>query len=144
MQVCFEIPSIPVNDITHVAALTGLRAVFYSYYGSFGTKIALKLAAEAIIKNPKESLWYFLKGKYMGRIRRLEKPYDIPSREEIAALEKAMEIESDTGSYTVFTAQLYRETANRVFRLYNSNRSISASLKNEVDKLNQESVKLYK
>lgn len=138
-----KIPIIAADDISTIAALIGLRAVFYSEYGICGSKMGYKFATQANDMDPKESLWYFLKGKYLGRIRRVEKPFDIPTREEIQMLEEAMKLEQ-CAAYTVFTAQLYRETANRVFRLHRNNETVFPLLKNEVDKLNEQSLKLYK
>lgn len=138
-----KIPVISSNDVQNVAALIGLRAVFFSYYGIFGMKKGLELATDANSKNPEESLWYYLKGRYMGAIRKVEKPYDKPSEEEIKLLEQAMKLEQNA-VYMIFTAHLYRETACHTFYLNKNCSAVLSSFKNEIYKLNEESQKLYK
>lgn len=136
------IPSIEAMDRKNKAALKGLRAVFFGEYGIHGTKLALELSSKAINMNPDESLWYFLKAKYLGRIRRVERPYDVPEPEERELLEKAMEGARKNASYTVFTAQMYRETAKSMFHKYKRNTSTDVNQKS-IYSLNEKSLKYY-
>ena len=126
------------------AALYGLRAIFFSEYGINGTKLALKFSSKAIEINPKESLWHFLKGKLLGRIRRVESPFDVPQNEEIELLNKALEVKDGCPAYLVFTAQLYREMANRMYRTLKTNKSLYANQQIMIDELNEKAVDLYK
>ena len=130
-------------DAPNHAAFYGFRAVFFDEYGISGTKRALELASKAIDLSPNEPTWYFLKGKYLGRLRRVERPYDIPDAEEIELLKKANQAR-ENASFTVFTAQMYCETASRIYRTHQVSQTLYPSTKVLVDNLNQESLNLFK
>lgn len=129
-------------DAKSKAALYGFRATFYAEYGIYGSKAAIAFAVKAVEMDAEESWWYFVKGKLFGRVRRVEKPYDIPSPEELDALETASEKESDA-AYAMFTAQVYRETANRAFSKHKQDGSLHPNLKQMIDKMNAKSYELY-
>lgn len=124
------------------AALNGFRATFYAEYGIYGSRAAIAYAARAIEMDAEESLWYFLKGKLLGRVRHVEKPFDIPSPEELDALETASEKETKA-AYAIFTAQVYRETASRAFIKHSNERTLHPNLKKMIDTMNTKSYQLY-
>ena len=65
---------------------------------------------------------------------------EIPAREEIKALEKAVELTKNP-SFIIFLAQVYREVS---FRVYSAHKHDFALFKKELDKLNIRCVELYK
>ena len=139
----YDIPELHKMRKENRAAVYGMCAVFLGEYGIHGTKLALKFSSRAIEIDPEESLWHFLKGKYLGRIRRAESPYDVPQREEIELLEAAVK-KRPSPSYTAFTAQTYRETASRIFRILKMKKSLDQENRSIIDKLNEKAVELYK
>lgn len=130
-------------DAKSKAALSGFRATFYAEYGIYGSKAGVKFASKAVEMDAEESLWYFVKGKLFGRVRRVERPFDIPSPDELEALETAFEKESNA-AYAIFMAQTYRETANRAFRKHKNDRTVYPNFKAIIDKMNHKSRELYK
>lgn len=112
-------------------------------YGLYGHKMAFENAEKARKIDPKNPYWHFLIGKSLGRIRRVEKPFDIPSDEERNALKIAIEM-NDNYLFMLYTAESYVETSSRTFRFHNRNRSLYPSLKVSIDQMNEEASNLYK
>lgn len=136
---------IPFKELNNenAAAVFGIRSAISMEYGLYGNKLALNYAKKANEMDPSNSYWLFLIGKSLGRIRRVEKPYDIPSDEERNALKKA--IESDENYlFMLFAAQVYAETANRTYKFHSRDFTLYPHLKMSIDKLNDEASMLYR
>nr|CAD7410605.1 unnamed protein product [Timema cristinae] len=94
------------------AALFGIHGACLMEYGQIGNKAALEYLEKAVNIDPGQAEWSFLLGKCLGRIRRFERHGDIPTKQELNALEKAATMEENS-SYIIFLAQAYREAAFR-------------------------------
>ncbi|KAJ4431486.1 hypothetical protein ANN_20084 [Periplaneta americana] len=102
---------------------------------------AVEHIEKALQLDPQQGEWHFLHGKCLGRIRRIDNYNEIPTKTELKALEKAVEITRNP-SYIIFLAQAYREAAFRVFSMQRN--TLNDDLKASLDRMNQRSYQLYK
>ncbi|XP_069673976.1 uncharacterized protein [Periplaneta americana] len=123
------------------AAVWGIRAAVAMEYGYEGNKSAVEHIEKALQLDPQQGEWHFLHGKCLGRIRRIDNYNEIPTKTELKALEKAVEITRNP-SYIIFLAQAYREAAFRVFSMQRN--TLNDDLKASLDRMNQRSYQLYK
>ncbi len=142
-QILRQVPSVSDMNKPNRAALYGLKAAYYAEYGLYGTKMALNFAVKAQEMDAENFLWYFLKGKLLGRVRRVEKPFDIPSEVEREALETALQKGCDP-AYLIFIAEVYRETAFHLFRKRRDEGTLYPQYKNQIDAMNAKSADLYR
>ena len=103
-------------------------------------KAAIEYSKKALELDPQQGEWHFLYGKSLGRIRRIENYAGFPAREELKALEKAVELTKNP-SFMIFLAQAYREVS---FRTYNLHRYDLAPVKEKLDRISARSSELYK
>nr|CAD7442891.1 unnamed protein product [Timema bartmani] len=94
------------------AALFGIHGAYLMEYGEIGNKTALQYIEKAVNIDPGQAEWNFLLGKCLGRIRRFDRYNDIPTKQELNALENAAMLEENP-SYIIYLAQAYREAAFR-------------------------------
>lgn len=136
---------VPLSDLKNEnkAAIYGIRASILMEYGLYGNKSALVYAKKAKDTDPGNAWWFFLIGKCLGRIRRVEKPFDIPSNEERVVLKQAIKMEENY-LFTLFTAEVYAETANRTFKFHSRNGTLYPHLKFSIDQLNEEASAFYR
>ncbi|XP_065221697.1 uncharacterized protein LOC135846506 [Planococcus citri] len=130
-------------DDANKASVHGIRSMIFMEYGLYGHKMALEYAKKANKMDKENPYWFFLIGKSLGRIRRVEKPYDIPSDEERNALESAIRKEPCC-LFMLFTAEVYVETSTRTYRFHQKNHSLYSTLKVKIDQLNENASNLYK
>jgi hypothetical protein len=102
-------------------------------------KAAVEYIKNALELDPQQGEWHFLFGKCLGRIRRIDNYNEIPPQRELKALENAAEMTKNP-SYIIFLAEAYREASFRVFSLH---RNDLGPLKEQLDKMNERSAKLY-
>lgn len=122
------------------AGIWGIKASLHMEYGYKGTKEAIGFSKMSISLNPREGHWHFLLGKCLGRIRRIESRLDIPSNEELDALETAVELDPNP-KYIIFTAEAYMEAS---FRAFSKHRNNLGPLKSVLNELNKKSALFYK
>ena len=134
-------------DKENRAALEGLRGLFYGEYGFEGFKLAVEFLSKAIEIDPDESSWNFLKGKYLSRLRHVERPQDLPNAEEMYHLELSAS-QKKNGTYSLFLAQMYQEMAKCYFQQLRNSSGLSQEeyqkAKKKSSELNEKSHKLYK
>lgn len=140
----------PYDDLndTNKAGIWAIRANLYIEFGYLGVKAAIEYIKTATTIDNKNPYWYFTKGVYLGRLRRLENGLAVPSVDEIAALEFAMKLKEDA-SFMAFAAEVYTETANRSMKQYQELfHSTKEKQRNELlrqnDLLNQHAAMLFK
>lgn len=130
------------------AGIWGIRASVYVEYGYEGVKAAVDYIQNAIDLDRFNPFWHFMKGIYLGRLRRMEDTLTMPSMNEIRALEYALKIRVDP-AFLAFTAEVYLEIAKIVMKLYKEKRSnnphrIIEQLYAELDLCNQKAAEYFK
>ena len=134
-------------DVENLAAVEGLRGMFYGEYGFEGFRLAIEFLSKAIDINPTESVWHFSKGKYLSRLRHVERPQDLPNVEEMFHLEQASKLKKN-GTYSLFLAQMYHEMAKCYFQRQRNTSGLSEEQKwkekKKSNELNEKASQLYK
>lgn len=131
-------------DVGNKAAFLGVRSSILMEYGLCGNKLALRYAKQAVSADSENAQWHFLLGKAHARIRRMENAFDRPCDEEKTAFDRAIEIDAENRIFMLFSAENYRETANRAYKFHRANGTLFESMKDEIDKLNEKSATLYR
>ncbi len=135
-------------DKINRAGVWAIRANVYVEYGYEGVKAAIVYINEAIALDPENPYWYFMKGMYMGRLRRMTSGFAIPLPEELSSLKKAMDMHKDP-AFIAFTAEVYLETAKRAGKLcetkfLGSDKDSLRSLNAELVTFNKTAAMLFK
>ena len=104
-------------------------------------QVAIDCVKEALKLDNEQAEWHFTLGKALGRLRRIDHNSEIPTLEELKALEEALKLSRDP-SYAIFMARAYREAAFRVFSEHRS--SMDSNLKTKIENMNRRSYELYK
>lgn len=110
LQVLAKIKSYDSMSEGNKAGIWAIRASVYIKYGYTGIIRAVEYMKKAISLDPNNAHWHFMKGKYLGRLRRMENVFTIPGNEEFSALKKAVHIKKDP-YFIAFIAELYIEIA---------------------------------
>ncbi|XP_065225771.1 trichohyalin-like [Planococcus citri] len=132
---------------TNQAGIWAVRAHLYVEFGYEGIKAAIQYIEKATKIDNDNPQWHFLKGMYLGRLRRMESVVAIPSMDEIAALELAMKLKEDA-SFMAFAAEVYVETASRTKKksqmLLLANEEERRKLAEKNDMINDRAALLFK
>ncbi|XP_067000578.2 uncharacterized protein [Anabrus simplex] len=128
-----------MND-RNKASIWGTRAAVYMEYGYNGTKKSLEYIEKAIKLDENEAEWHFLRGKALGRSRRIDNFNEVPEDIEIESLKRAVDL-SQNVSYMIFLAQVYREKA---YMLYTLHKDDMNKYKSKCENMNNDSYSLFK
>lgn len=132
-----------ITEKTHKAALFGIKASMMMEYGNDKFAAALEYAVQAKQLDSTIGEWHFLVGNLMARIRRVKQFMSFPQKEEIVALEKAVEL-CGYPRFKLHLAQTYREEAFRLFNTYRYNVKKNPDKDEENRRLNQKSYDIYR
>ncbi|GLH10945.1 Uncharacterized protein GBIM_15822 [Gryllus bimaculatus] len=133
---------VPFEDLKNKdkASVISMKGACFAEFGYSGIRDSIELFEKALEIDNECGEWYFLLGRSLSRLRRLEKRSAIPDQRELKSLERAVEI-SNYVSFMVLLAQSYRETARNIFI---EKKKELRSFKPFCDSLNQKSLELYK
>lgn len=132
-------------DNANQAGIHGIRSAAYFLYSYDDSSFSY--INQAIAKDSENSYWYFLKGVYLKKMRKMKNPADVPTPEEVDLFEKALKGDEDNPFFMIHVADVYREsTAHAATR-----RSIYCDFFNDADEFdkditekNTNSLHLYK
>lgn len=130
------------------AGLWAIRANVYVEYGYEGVRSAVTYINNAVMLDPQNAFWHFMKGMFMGRLRRLEGGLVMPKNEEFQALRTAIDKREDA-SFIAFAAEAYSETAKIAKKLYmqklkQTEKDIGKLLAGKLQELNEVAAKYFK
>lgn len=116
-QILNKIKSFDTMNNANKAGLWAIRANVYVEYGYEGVKNAVSYMRKAVTTDPDNAFWHFMKGMFMGRLRRMEGGLVMPENEEFQALRTAIELREDP-AFIAFAGEAYLETAKTAKRLH--------------------------
>lgn len=134
-----------MND-ANKAGLWAIRANVYVEYGYEGVKNAVSYMRKAVNIDSDNAYWHFMKGMFMGRLRRMEGGQIMPEDEEFLALRTAIDLREDP-AFIAFTGEAYLETAKTAKKLHmleKSDRDSEKQVANLLQGLNEVAAKYFK
>lgn len=103
-----KVKDVKFSTLKDESTIDACISIAWSKYHRIGSKNAEKFIREALSKNPKCDLWYFILAKNLRRQRRDNSIAARPNDEEITCFITAYQL-SKNEVFELFVAQMYRE-----------------------------------